>query len=88
MRLYDLPRDSKLKMKLTLVKNGDQETEEVITFHHVDGMYSLCTIDSLPEGENTMHLSAVSSWKKDGDYYVLSEDQENDETDLATKDPR
>ena len=32
VKLYDVPRGSKIKF-----------FDEVLTFHHLDGMYSLCT---------------------------------------------
>lgn len=50
--LYNLPRDVRIKVK-DLKVNGVL-TEE-INFHHIDGMYSLCTDD---EG-NIFHLNAT-----------------------------
>jgi len=44
MKLYNVPRNSKI-----LLNNG-----LVLNFHHVDGMYSLCTDDN---GE-IFHISA------------------------------
>lgn len=82
MRLYDIPRGSKLRLNTGL-------KEELVTFHHPDGLYSYCTIDSLPEGENELHVSIVASMKMcDDGVWELQGNQEEDETDLPTKDPK
>lgn len=66
MKLYDIPKQSKLK--LTIV-NGDTEREDMVTFHHIDGMYSYCTTS---DGA-VVHLSASTPMKKVDDYYIIDE---------------
>ncbi len=44
MKLYDVPRNSRIRLS-----NGVE-----LNFHHVDGMYSLCTDDD----GNVIHLAA------------------------------
>ena len=51
MKLYDLPKESKLRIE---TQGGHMNA----TFHHIDGMYSFCTLDDKPEGENIFHLKA------------------------------
>lgn len=51
MKLYDVPRDSRIRIK-GLEVNGIL-TEE-LNFHNIDGMYSYCTTDD----ELVVHLSA------------------------------
>ena len=46
MKLYDVPRNSRISMP-----DGVE-----LNFHHIDGMYSLCTDDD----GNVMHLAAWS----------------------------
>ena len=36
MKLYDVPRDTRIRMR-----DGFE-----LNFHHIDGMYSYCTMDS------------------------------------------
>lgn len=43
MKLYDIPNNSKIRIN-----------NQVLTFHKLDGMYSLCT----DEDGNTCHLVA------------------------------
>ena len=61
MKLYDLPRGSKIKTD-----------EGFITFHHLDGMYSYCTADFLPEGENVLHLVAWTPIKEENGIYSIA----------------
>lgn len=62
MKLYDIPKGSKIKI-----------AEGIITFHHLDGMYSYCTCDWVKEGENNVaHISAATPLKKVGDYYEIT----------------
>jgi hypothetical protein len=56
MKLYDVPRKSRIKVE-GLTVNGTL-TEE-INFYHIDGMYSYCTTD---EG-NIIHLPATTECK-------------------------
>lgn len=63
MKLHEIPRGSKIKVE-----------EGMITFHHLDGMYSYCTCDWIKEGEyNVTHLHALTQLEKEGDYYKISE---------------
>lgn len=88
-RLYQLPRDKNIKLKLPLTINGGEETLEVVTFHHIDGMYSYCTVDSMPEGENVVHPAAFTRLVKEGDFYFLAPDQGGkDEDDTDTQDEK
>lgn len=73
MRLYDVPEGSKLKVMVTGIKDGKYvEKEQIVTFHHIDGMYSYITTD---DGE-TLHLAAITPMKKVGDYYQIKEEDE------------
>ncbi len=56
-KIHELPRNTKLRVRATIVPNLEQEYEA--TFHHLDGMYSYCTLDNhpnLPPHEATFHL--------------------------------
>lgn len=67
MKLYDIPKGSKILVELTDIKGNTKE--DTITFHHLDGMYSYCeTSDGEP-----VHLSAMTPLKKDGEYYRIEE---------------
>ncbi|MFM2134475.1 MAG: hypothetical protein RLZZ452_1362 [Pseudomonadota bacterium] len=48
MKLYDVPRDTRIAVKL------DDGTVEKLNFSHIDGMYSYCTDDA----GNVVHLAA------------------------------
>lgn len=68
MKLYQIPNGSKLRVTI-----NDEKAPRSAIFHHIDGMYSLCTIDDLPEGENSFHLSAMEEMKLvDGHYEIDS----------------
>ena len=65
-------------MKLLNLKRGDKiKVEEgLITFDHLDGMYSYCTADWIPEGSpNVVHLSAVTPLEKVGLYYEIQDEK-------------
>ncbi len=64
MKLHEIPKGSKIKTQLTSGK------EVFITFHHLDGMYSFCTIDD-GDPDNTLHLSVNTPLRKVDDYYVI-----------------
>lgn len=49
MKLYDVPRNSRIRL-LGDTLSSDME----LNFHHIDGMYSYCTDDD----GNVMHLAA------------------------------
>lgn len=66
--LSDIKRGSKI---ICEVKNDSgQVIGNTVTFHHLDGMYSYCTVDGVDEN-NVVHLSASQKLKKVGDYYKL-----------------
>ena len=56
MKLYEIPRESKVKIE-----------DILLTFHRLDGAYSYCTTD---KGE-VVHLSASTPLEKDGDIYKV-----------------
>ncbi len=65
--LYEIPRNSKI---LLTISGDDRETkEEMCTFRHIDGMYSLI----ITEGGNAVHLGATCPVKLVGDHYELAE---------------
>lgn len=66
IRLYEIPRESKIKVK-----------EGTLTFHKTDGMYSYCTCDWIfPPTYNVVHLSVMTSLKRVGEHYEITEDPE------------
>jgi hypothetical protein len=69
MKLYDIPRGSKIKVRTT---EGDDLT---ITFHHLDGMYSYCTVDADQGADagKTVHLSASTPLYLSNDYYHVDD---------------
>lgn len=69
VRLYDLEKGSKIKAAVK-IKELDKPVEVFITFHHIDGMYSYCTVDSLAE-KKICHLSAMQKLRKVGNHYEL-----------------
>lgn len=62
IKLYEIPKGSFILLD-----------EELITFHHVDGMYSYCTDTK----GNPVHLSAVTPLKKVGDHYEIDDEEKN-----------
>jgi len=54
--------------------NRSQKVKEVITFDHVDGMYSYNT---LPDGE-VVHLGVMCPLVKVDDHYEIAFDREED----------
>ncbi len=79
MKLYDIPRESKIKVEC-LDKKG-KKIGDWITFHHLDGMYSLCTIDGQKEPKY-VHLSASTPLRKVKDgkvvFYEIDEKADKD----------
>lgn len=66
MKLYDIPKGSKIKEKCY---NAEKKLiGDVIIFDHIDGMYSYCTIEGTKE---VIHLSASTPLKKVGQYYKI-----------------
>ena len=70
MKLYEIPRNSKIKAKNTSGK------DIFITFLHLDGAYSYCVIED-SDPDNVIHLSANTPLKKVGDYYEIDESENN-----------
>ena len=50
MKLYEIPRESKIKTDCFNSKN--EKIGDMITFHHLDGMYSYCTVDGVEDVGN------------------------------------
>jgi hypothetical protein len=50
MKLYEIPEGSRIKAETA------NDTSDFIVFHHVDGMYSYCTVEGKPK--EVCHLSA------------------------------
>ena len=67
MRLYDIPKGSRIKVET--IQDG-KKLGDFIIFHHLDGMYSYCTVEGTKE---VCHLGGGQKLKKskDGDYYEL-----------------
>jgi len=65
MRLYDIPRDSKIK--LSIGGEGREQRDEICTFKHIDGMYSLI----ITEGGHPVHLGASTPVKLVDDHYEI-----------------
>lgn len=53
VKLYKVPKGSKIRVDTV-------EGEKMSTFHHLDGMYSFCTIDGVDESDGIFHLSATT----------------------------
>jgi hypothetical protein len=66
MKLYDIPRDSKIL--LTIGKPGEEGKEAMCDFKHVDGMYSLIYT---PDG-SAVHLGATTEVKLVDDHYEIA----------------
>lgn len=68
MKLYEIPRGSRIKAETTNSKG--EKLGDFIIFHRIDGMYSYCTIEGL-ENE-PCHLSATQELKlSEEGYYEL-----------------
>lgn len=77
MKLYDIPRESKIKVECFDAQ--DKKIGDFITFHHLDGMYSFCTVDGVTDDKyNIVHLSASTPLKKVGDYYEIDAEETHD----------
>ena len=69
MKLYKIPRGSLIKAQCS---NKDGILGEFITFHHIDGMYSYCTVYGT-KMEYVVHLSASTELVRVADYYIIKE---------------
>lgn len=78
MKLYEIPEGSKIKAETHNDKG--EKMGDFITYHHIDGMYSFCTIDGMEDvsndGSNICHLGASQDLEKEDDYYILSTKRE------------
>ena len=57
MKLYEVPNNTKIRViseARTPASHRDFESEEILDFHHIDGMYSFCK----DKDGNTVHLAA------------------------------
>lgn len=54
MKLYDIPKGSRIKAE-TSDDNG--KLGDFIIFHHLDGMFSYCTVEGMPD--KVCHLAAT-----------------------------
>lgn len=66
VRLYDIPRESRIKAETRNDKG--EKLGDFIIFHHLDGMYSYCTVEGT---DKPCHLHVGQQLKKVGDYYEL-----------------
>lgn len=68
MKLYQIPAHSKL-----VVRFEGREEKYPATFHHVDGMYSICTLDVDEPGlPHHFHLYAATEMVLCGDHYEIA----------------
>ena len=64
--LKDIPRKSKIKVTL----NSGREV--MATFHHLDGMYSYCTLND-GDADSVFHLAVMTPLRKVDDHYEIIE---------------
>jgi hypothetical protein len=69
VKLWDIPRDKGIKIYAEMISDGS----EYMVFHHIDGMYSLCTTQ---RGAFT-HLSASTPLVPYKDGYEIAHDNNN-----------
>lgn len=66
MKLYEIPGGSRIKAETS---NEEGKLGDFIIFHHLDGLYSFCTVEGTKE---VCHLSANQELKlSDDGYYEL-----------------
>lgn len=73
--LQDIPEGSEIHAITNLSVDGKKS---VIKFHHLDGMYSYCTIQGAEPGKNTIHLSFATPLIKVDDHYEIASDDANE----------
>lgn len=66
MRLYDIPKGSRIKVTLNTGR------ECFIQFLHLDGAYSYCVLED-GNPDDVVHLSANTPLIKKDDYYIIDE---------------
>ena len=64
MELHEIPKGSKIQVTL----NSGREV--FIRFHHLDGMYSYCTLED-GDPDNVVHLSRFTPLQKVDDHYEI-----------------
>lgn len=71
MKLYEIPQQSKIRIYLDREANFWLKSSGFFdfTFHHVDGAYSVCTMDG--QEERILHLSAFTPLELKGDHYEI-----------------
>ena len=65
-KLHEIPRGSRIKAETS---NESGKLGDFLTFHHLDGMYSYCTVEGKPE--EVVHMVANQELVKVEDYYEL-----------------
>ena len=71
IKLYNLPQRVEGGIKIHGLKDEDDK-DIVVLFHHLDGMYSYCTIDG--DEEKVVHLNALTPLVElGGDEYKVAE---------------
>jgi len=85
MKLHEIPEGSKIKVECYDAE--DKKIGDVITFHHVDGMYSYCTVDGVEEN-NLVHLSVMTPLKKIGDDLYEIEAEKNPVSETKARKPK
>ncbi len=81
MKLRELPRGARLKVQVFVDAERDETETKDATFHHIDGSYSLCTLDAEPDDrERIFHLHADQEMVRvegpDGEHYELAPEVE------------
>lgn len=72
--LFEIPEGSKIHVIASVHGSKEAPKPHLATFHHLDGMYSFCTIDDMEE-DNVFHLSGRTPLKKrtDGTYDIVGD---------------
>lgn len=79
IKLYNLPQRTEKGIKIHGFKEyvSEGKTQDlVLRFHHLDGMYSYCTVDG--EDDRVIHLSASTPLVEMGNDEYRIDDQESD----------
>ena len=71
MKLHEIPKGSIIKHDC--FDQDGNKLGDTITFHHIDGMYSYCTLEGIESPGNVLHLSAMTPLKKVDDHYEVDE---------------
>ena len=67
MKLYEIPKNSKIKTEIFDDKGN--KIGDYVIFHKIDGAYSYCTVED--NKEKAIHLSANTELEDKGDYYDI-----------------